>query len=567
MNEPGLLKAIFASGTDYAIIVTNDLGIVTIWNAGAERITGFLQKEIIGQSASIIFTEEDLVQQIPQKEFEIALRGRCADHRWYMRKDGSRFWAESVTTPIFDGNEKLIGFLKILRDNTEKLRVDEEILSCARFDALTGLPNRSTFKERLSELVALTLRSDQLLIFQIVDLDRFKEVNDSLGHHAGDVLLQQVAQRMRSVIRDTDFIARIGGDEFVVLQPNAHSPEVGGTLAVKLLDVLSKPFHIESRDVLSGASIGVAVCPQDAREPDQLLKKADLALYRVKRSGRGGFSCFTEHLDEEAHRRTRDLAELRRAMENHAFFLAYQPKVRSTDGEPIALEALLRCTNPILSAYPIEYVITLAREAGLMPKIGAWVLSDACAQTKIWHDAGLPHIRVCVNLCTRELMDPKIAAYINATLERTGLQANSLEIEITERQLFDSKEQGVNTLKQLRSRGTLIAIDDFGTGYSSLGYLRWLPVDSLKLDKTFMPMIPRDSQSCSIAKAVISLAHSLNLEVIAEGVESEEQVDFLRRENCEQLQGYFFSRPLDAVAMTSWLLDRDSSHRTITSVF
>jgi predicted signal transduction protein with EAL and GGDEF domain len=364
---------------------------------------------------------------------------------------------------------------------------------------------------------------------------------------------------MRSVTRDTDFIARIGGDEFVVLQPNAHSPEMGGRLANKLLEVLSRPFQIDGTEILSGASIGVAVCPQDARESEQLLKKADLALYRAKAGGRGGFCFFTEHLDREAHKKARDLAELRRAMDEGAFWLAYQPKIDGSNGQPIALEALLRCSNPILSAYPVEQVISLAREAGVMPKIGAWVLSEACHQTRRWQEAGLPQIRVCVNLCTRELMDPEIVRQIDTVLARSGLPHKNLEIEVTERQIFDSKEQGVATLKELRSRGTLVAIDDFGTGYSSLSYLRWMPVDSLKLDKTFMPSIPSDPQSCAIAKVVIGLAHSLNLEVIAEGVESIEQVDFLQHEKCEQMQGYFFSRPLDAAAMTVWLRDRVSS--------
>jgi diguanylate cyclase (GGDEF)-like protein/PAS domain S-box-containing protein len=555
MDDAELLRAIFACETDYAIIVMDNSGIITAWNTGAERITGFLRDDVTGAPADILFTEEDRARGFPQQVFEtVRLTGRHAAHRWHLRKDGSLFMADSVSTPLYRANGTQIGLLEILRDITAHKRADEELQSLAKSDALTGLANRSSFRARLAEMVASTLRGDQLLILQMIDLDHFKEVNDSLGHHSGDVLLQQAAQRMRSVTRDTDFVARIGGDEFVVLQLNAHSTEAVGTLANKLLSVLSKPFHIDGHEVVSGASIGVAVCPQDAKEPEQLLRKADLALYRVKKSGRGGFACFTEHLDTEAHKRNRDLAELRRAMEQRSFWLAYQPKISSQNGQAIALEALLRCANPVLSAYPIEYVINLAREAGLMPKIGAWVLSNACTQTRKWQDAGLPHIRVCVNLCTRELLDPEIVRHIDSSLARSGLGAKHLEIEITERQLFDSKEQGITTLKELRSRGTLIAIDDFGTGYSSLSYLRWMPVDSLKLDKSFMPMIPRDPQSCAIAKVIIGLAHSLNLEVIAEGVESAEQVDFLQRENCEQLQGFFFSRPLNAAAMTTWLL-------------
>lgn len=561
MDDSGLLKAIFTSATDYAIIVMDNTGAITIWNAGAERITGLRQDEVLGKYVDIIFTEEDLAQNIPQNEFDNALStGRSAHQRWHVRKDASRFWADSVTSPIFDENGVQSGFLTILCDITEKKLADEELASRARFDVLTGLANRAAFNAKAAEMVAHTLRSDHLLVLHMIDLDHFKEANDTLGHHGGDVLLQQAAQRMRSVTRDTDFIARIGGDEFIVLQSHVHTAEAGGVLADKLLNVLSKPFDIEGHEVRCGASIGIAVCPQDAREPEQLLKNADLALYRAKRSGRGSYNCFTEHLDAEAHKKSRDLAELRRAMDESSFWLAYQPKVEGRSGQPIALEALLRCNNPMLASYPIDHVINLAIEAGIMPKIGAWVLTEACRQTRKWQEAGLPHIRLCVNLCTRELTDPEIVHQIDTTLDRSGLPPNHLEIEITERQIFDSKEQGVTILKELRSRGAMIAIDDFGIGYSSLSYLRWLPVDSLKLDKSFLDSVPFDQQSCAIAKGIINLAHSLNLAVIAEGVESSEQLDFLRHENCQQMQGYFISRPLDAAAMTIWLRNRVSSY-------
>jgi diguanylate cyclase (GGDEF)-like protein/PAS domain S-box-containing protein len=561
MDDSGLLKAIFASATDYAIIVMNNDGVITIWNAGAELLTGFRQEEVLGKYVDFIFAEEDRAQNMAQKQFSIALSaGRSTNQCWHVRKDASRFLVDSVTSPIFDENGVQSGFLTILCDITEKKRTAEELASRARFDALTGLANRAAFDAKAMEMVANTLRGDHLLVLHMIDLDHFKEINDTLGHRAGDILLRQVAQRMRGITRDTDFIARIGGDEFIVLQSNVHTAEAGGVLAEKILNALSKPLDIEGHEVRCGASIGIAVCPQDAREPEQLIRNADLALYRAKRSGRGGYKCFTEHLDAEAHKKNRDLAELRRAMEESSFWLAYQPKIESRSGQPIALEALLRCNNPMLATYPIGHVIDLAIEAGLMPKIGAWILMEACRQTRKWQAAGLPHIRLCVNLCTRELTDPEIIHQIDTTLDRSGLPPDHLEIEITERQIFDSKEQGVMILKELHSRGATIAIDDFGIGYSSLSYLRRLPVDSLKLDKSFLDSVPFDQQSCAIAKSIINLAHSLNLDVVAEGVESSEQQDFLRRENCQQMQGYFISRPLDAAAMTIWLRDRVSSY-------
>jgi diguanylate cyclase (GGDEF)-like protein/PAS domain S-box-containing protein len=560
MDKTGLLKAIFDSATDYAIITLNNSGHVTTWNTGAELITGYSQAEIIGKDSSIIFTPEDRAQGVPQQEFETARRtGRAADYRWHMRKDGTLFWADGVMTLIHDRTGAQIGALKILRDATERKRVEAEILQLTNFDKLTGLGNRSAFDARLTETVAASLRSDQLLILQLVDLDHFKQVNDSLGHHAGDILLQEAAQRMRSVTRKSDFVARIGGDEFAIIQPNAHSPQAGGSLADKLLDVLSQPYYIAGHEVFSGASIGIAVCPQDAKEPGQLLKKADLALYKVKNAGRSGFSYFTVHLDAEAHKRNRELTELRRAVEQGSFRLEYQPKVSSKSRRAIALEALLRCSNPMLARYPIEQVITLATDAGLMPKISEMVLSEACTQAKKWQDAGFPHMRICVNLCSRDLMNPGIPQTINAILDRANLWAGDLELEITERQLFDTEGQGNQILQDLRSCGVSIALDDFGTGYSSLSYLRYLPVNTLKLDQTFLRMIPQDPQSCAIARAIISLAHTLNIEVVAEGVESSEQADFFQRENCDAMQGFFFTRPLPPEDMTTWLLNQSQT--------
>ncbi|MDB5762330.1 MAG: hypothetical protein JWQ21_1325 [Herminiimonas sp.] len=568
MNESALLKAIFDSATDYAIITLDNAGNVTAWNAGAALITGLHQAEVIGKSSSIIFTPEDCVQKVPEQELETAQRtGHVADCRWHMRKDGSRFWADGVMTPILDVTGARIGFLKIMRDITDRKHAEMEIFRLANADVLTGLANRACFDTRLTEMAAATLRSNELLILQLVDLDYFKQVNDSLGHHAGDMLLKQVAQRIRSVTRDTDLVARIGGDEFAVLQPNAHSPDAGGSLAEKLLETLSGPFRIDEHDVFGSASIGIAVYPQDAREPDELMKKADLALYRAKNEGRNGFSYFTMHLDAEAHKRNRDLAELRRSVEENSFRLEYQPKVDTGSRLAIAMEALLRCTNPALSGYPIEDVIALATEAGLMPRIGFWVLCEACAQSRKWHDAGMPDLKICVNLGSRELMDPGILENIDAILDRSGLHAGDLIIEITEHQLFDNSEQGIAILNSLHSRGISITLDDFGTGYSSLSYLCYLPVDMLKLDQTFLKKIPHDPLSCAIAKAVIGLAHAIHLEVTAEGVESAEQVEFFQRENCEALQGFFFSKPLPAEQMTAWLANQNRHHDTAQNPF
>jgi diguanylate cyclase (GGDEF)-like protein/PAS domain S-box-containing protein len=555
MDDRELLEAIYASATNHAIITMDNDGYVTSWNCGAERILGFRQDDIVGRSGSVFFTEEDCRNGIPYQEFESARRtGRADDFRWHVRKDGSRFWGEGVVTPLLDTAGTRIGFLKIMYDATKKKEAEEELIRASSIDTLTGLANRAFLHDRLAEMIAAMSRSKELLLLQIIDLDYFKQINDSLGHATGDAVLQQASQRMRAVLRETDFIARLGGDEFVVLQPNAHSPEVGVTMASKIIETLSRPFLIDGHEAQAGASIGIAVFPQDAAEPEQLMKKADLALYRVKKDGRGGFSYFTEELDARAHEWGRNLIELKRSIEGQDFWLEYQPEIDCETGKIISLEALLRFSNPVLSAHSVEEIISLASDSGLMPKIGDWVMAEACAQQKKWQEAGLPPMKLSVNLCPHELMNRNISRKVDAILQQFGLHPHDLEIEITERQIYSGRGESLSILEEMRALGISIALDDFGTGYSSLSYLRHLPIDRLKLDRAFLQEIPHNHHSCVIAESVINLAHTLGIPVIAEGVESAEQVDFCRDKKCDAMQGFFFSPPLPASDLTPLLM-------------
>lgn len=563
MHNSRLLEAIYASATNHAIITMSNEGRVTSWNCGAERILGFQQDEIIGRNGRVFFTEEDCQRGIPEHEFETARRtGRADDFRWHVRKDGSRFWGEGVVTPLLNATGTQIGFLKIMYDATEKKQAEEELIRVSNFDTLTGLANRGHFQTRLAEMMAVMSRSKELLLLQIIDLDYFKQINDSLGHAAGDLVLQQAAQRMRAVLRETDFIARLGGDEFVVLQPNAHSPEVGVNMANKIIDTLAQPFLIDGHEVFAGASIGIAVFPQDASDPGQLLKKADLALYRVKQDGRGGFTYFTPELNVRAHERGRHLIELKRSVEEQAFHLEYQPEIDCKTGKVVSLEALLRFSNPVLAAHPVDGMIALAAESGLMPKIGVWVLSEACAQQRKWQEAGLPCMTISVNLCPNELMNRSITKKVNGILDQFGLDPRDLEIEITERQICSMRRETLSILEDMRSLGVSIVLDDFGTGYSSLSYLRRLPVDRLKLDREFLQEIPHDRHSCAIAESVINLAHTLDIKVIAEGVESAEQADFCQEKKCDAMQGFFFSRPLPEKDLTHFLMKQANGQQT-----
>lgn len=550
-----LLNSIYESAIDFGIVTFDNSRNVTSWNVGAERIMGFSANEMIGCKADTFFTPEDCQNNIPESECNTALlRGRAADYRWHMKKDGSRFWADGVLTPIYDDLKQHVGFLKIMRDITEKKLAESEIKRLANFDTLTGLANRFYFDLQLNEMIAMAQRSNQMIILHALDLDHFKDVNDTLGHFAGDLLLKQAAERILNVVRETDLVARIGGDEFVVLQPNMSSAQAGGDLANKILATLSDTFYIDGHELQIGCTIGIAIYPDDASEPEQLLRRADRALYRSKDDNRGGFQYFTGALDMIAHKRARNLSALRRAARNRNFWLAYQPKINCSSGQTSAVEVLLRFSNPQLATMPLMDLINLAIESGLMPDISLWVLREASLQTRQWQIAGMPELVLCINFCSRELMDSRTPEKVDAILAETGLHPSNPEIEITERQAMEIGKSGLEILVALRNRGISIALDDFGTGFSALSYLTALPVNTVKLDQTFLRDVPQNDEKSLIASAIIKLIQALQLKVVAEGVESLEQVDFLLNENCHALQGYFYSEPLAADAMSAWLV-------------
>jgi diguanylate cyclase (GGDEF)-like protein/PAS domain S-box-containing protein len=560
IDSSSLLREIYDSTFDYGIFTFDLDGKITTWNVGAERIMGFSGKEAIGRDNTIMFTPEDQARNEPQQEMHIAqTTGRAEDYRWHLRKDGSRFWADGVLTPIRDDSGRQTGYLKILRDITDRKLAEAEMYRVANSDRLTGLANRYSFETHSADLIAMATRSGQRMALQLIDLDRFKQVNDTLGHHAGDLLLQQAAQRMREVLRHSDYIARLGGDEFVVLQPNMPSTQAGADLANKIIKVLSRPFDISGHEVQIGGSIGIAVCPHDASDLDQLMKKADLALYRAKEEGKGKYHYFTEKLDAVAHKKTLELAELRHAIESKEFWVEYQPKVAFNSGQTVGMEALLRCSSPVFAGRNIDEVINLAIDAGLMKNLSFWVLRETCAQMRKWKESGVSDAKLCVNLCSQDLTDSETPDYIDSLISEMALQPSDLEIELTERQALDVEKYGVAILDTLRSRGIGIALDDFGTGYSALSYLRNLPVTAVKLDKSFLDGIPHNVQGSAVIKAIIDLSQALGLEVTAEGVETDEQAVFLKENNCTALQGFLISKSLRADDMTAWLLDANKT--------
>ena len=549
-----LLKEVYERVTEFAILTTDRDSCITSWNAGAAAIFGYRADEVLGKSMAITFTREDVDDGQPFLEMEAAsTHGRAADYRWHQRKDGTLFWADGILRPILNDKHVVIGFMKIVRDITERKVADDAIKRLASIDALTSLYNRAAFDTRRAELASTALRTGQKLLLFLIDLDRFKEVNDTLGHQAGDLLLEEVAKRIRKISRESDIVARIGGDEFALLQINPTTPALGATLASKVLLALATPFTLGEREVNISGSIGIAVFPDDAATPNDLLKCADLALYEAKAQGRDCYHYFTSALDVAAHRRNLDQAELKRLEREGGFSLVYQPIIDAVSGRTVAMEALLRFPGSVLSASSVDYIVELAKEIGMIPRIGNLVFAQACAQLKRWRTAGIMSTRLAVNTCAQELLDATYVAKLVEVLDELELAAADVDIELTERDAIELEQSGVPIAQRLRELGFGLVLDDFGTGYSALGYLRKLPVTGLKLDKSFLTEVPGNADANAIATSVISLASKLRLTVTAEGVEHAGQVNFLREAGCTAFQGFLFAHAMSADQAMDWL--------------
>ena len=426
----------------------------------------------------------------------------------------------------------------VYRDIAERRQAEDRLRVVATHDPLTALPNRTLLHEHLSHALAKAQRYNRQLAVLFIDLDRFKNVNDTLGHEAGDLLLQIAAQRLSDCVRETDTMARQGGDEFVVLMDELFDLGPVAGVCQRILDAMARPFIVQGQEVLLTASIGISVYPEDGRT---LLKNADIAMYRAKEKGKNNYQFYSTQFDTYSVERLSLESSLSRAVERNEFTLHYQPKVNIASGHITGMEALLRWQHPELGWISPARFIPLAEENGLILPIGAWVLKTACAQNQAWQRQGLRRLRVAVNLSARQFGVESLPRDIDAVLRESRLEARDLELEITESMVMSNPEQAVNMLRQLKDMGIHVAIDDFGTGYSSLAYLKRFPVDSVKVDRSFVEDLPGDLESAAIAQAIIAMAHSLRMNVVAEGVETEAQLRFLRGEGCDEIQGHHFS--------------------------
>jgi len=458
--------------------------------------------------------------------------------------------------PDYDADGKLQHLYGSLLDVTEMHQAQNEIRKLAYYDVLTGLPNRVYFKDLLKRAVDNIRRYDRLGALLFIDLDNFKRINDTMGHHIGDLLLNNVAEAIQSVLRSTDVfacdanssqksIARLAGDEFTLILSEINQPEDAGIVAERLLARLKQPFEIEGNEVSVSASIGIAIIPQDGQSSEEYLRNSDIAMYTAKSEGKNTFKFFDQAMNLKAKHRMKMENALRNALDNNEFTLLYQPQIEIETGEMHGVEALIRWHSKELGFVPPLDFIPLAEETGMIIPIGNWVLKEACHQAKAWLDIGVQLKRVAVNVSTRQFSQMGFDQVVQRTLNEADLPAHFLELEMTESLLMKQSDKAITMLNKLKQVGVGLSIDDFGTGYSSLAYLKQFPIDHIKIDKAFIDNVNADQSNAAIVKAVIAMASSMSLRVTAEGVENFEQLDFLRARLCTEAQGYYFSRPVD----------------------
>ena len=525
------------------VLITDEKGKIEYVNEEFTEVTGYSLAEIEGLTPSLlnagetdpVFYDEMWKTISSGNDWQGEIRNRT--------KSGQSYWSMLYISPILDDEERITHFIGVSEDISEQKKTLEQIEELAFYDPLTQLGNRRLFKEQLDvELKKMGRNASAFALFYL-DLDNFKQINDTLGHDAGDGLLQKIADRLRGVLRSSDLIARIGGDEFMVLLPDVSSSVEVGVVAKKLLKSIAKPVILCGTEVKATMSLGITMAPTDGNDWAVLMKNADLAMYRAKRNGRNNFQFFTHEMNDEVVRRASMEEQLRNALRNHEFCIHYQPQwTIMNELQPVCFEALVRWNHPERGMVSPAEFIPIAEELGLIVELGDWVLNEACSQGRQLLDSG-HSVRMAVNLSMRQLFDPELLNKIKAALKRNNLPASLLELEITESVIMEEVDVVVETLQQLKNLGISLAIDDFGTGYSSLSYLKRLPFDHLKVDASFVRDIPHDKNDMEITSAVIAMAHKLGLKVIAEGIETHEQLSFLRDNDCDMGQGYLLARP------------------------
>jgi diguanylate cyclase (GGDEF)-like protein/PAS domain S-box-containing protein len=541
-----------------AVMSTDVWAQVTYLNLVAEALTGWSRQDAAGRPVEEVLRLIDATtRQVAENPMALAIRENktvaLTPNCVLVRRDGVEAYIEDSTAPIHDRHGQVTGAVMVFHDVSTTRALSSRMLHLAQHDALTDLPNRTLFSDRLTEAIAAAHRYRRKLAVLFLDLDRFKHINDSLGHVIADRVLQSVASRLQACVRASDTVGRQGGDEFVILLSEVAHAQDAAISAEKILLAVRALHHIDQHDLHLTASIGVATYPDDGTEAEILMKNADFAMYHAKDTGRNNYQFFRPNMNLVAIERQSLEVDLRGALENREFELHYQPKVNLDTGAIMGVEALIRWNHPRRGLVSPAQFIPIAETCGVIVPIGRWVLREACRQTRAWRDAGLPQIRVAINVSARELREKDFVATVRAILTETGVEPGCLELELTETFLMQDATVTGAVLQDLKDLGVMLALDDFGTGYSSLSHLQRFPIDTLKIDQSFVRDLATDADDASIVSAVISMGESLHMRVVAEGVETRDQLVFLQQHRCPEGQGYYFSRPVLAGQLTPLL--------------
>lgn len=526
----------------------------TTWNSAAATIFGYSADQMLGHSGYTLVSGQQENQRMASMWMEILQsKGASRVAIANQTRRGAVIHTEWYNTPLIDAEDKLIGVATLVQDVTERLNTERTIHYMAHHDALTGLPNRRLMQDRLNQAILQARRQQRHVALMFIDLDRFKLVNDTLGHETGDYVLRDIAKRLTKAVREGDTVSREGGDEFVIILPDLEKPEAAQIVANKILAELVRPIEVTGHDLTVTASIGISHYPNDATDVQHLLKHADSAMYQAKEAGRNTARFFTNDLNFLLTKRLEIESRLRRGIEREEFYLVYQPQVNIATHRIIGVEALLRWRDPVHGeVFPKDF-ISVAEELGLIVPLGEWVFRAACLQLKQWEAEGLRDVTVSINISPRQFVSRKLLPFMKSTLMETGVDATRLDLEITETMAMRNLEQTIEILTEMRRLGATVSIDDFGVGYSSLGQLKRLPAQTLKIDGSFISQIPEDANSCSITEAIIAMGKRLKLRLVAEGVEQQTQLDFLKENGCDAFQGYLFAKPLPVGEMTAML--------------
>ncbi|MBF0540930.1 MAG: EAL domain-containing protein [Nitrospirae bacterium] len=540
-----------------AIVITDKTGKIEFVNQKFTENTGYTLTEVKGKTPRILksgvhneaFYKELWETIIAGKEFRSDICNK--------KKDGSLVWEFMSISPIKDSKGIITHFIAVKIDDTERKKAEERLKFLALYDALTGLPNRVLFEDRLNQAITYGKRTNQKFGIMFLDLDKFKNINDTLGHNIGDLLLQEVALRLNQCLRESDTVSRMGGDEFQILLSNTGGQADPALVAEKIINSLGKPFLLDGNECFIGVSIGICLFPESGEEVETLLKNADLAMYQVKERGRNSYQFYDPLMDAANMERIRLENDIRGAVENKEFILFYQPQIELKTGKIIGAESLIRWKHKEFGLISPAKFIPVAEEIGMINKIGDWVFEEACTQCKQWYDAGFKDINISVNLSSKQFLQKDFVTKLKDTIEKTSVDANRIDIELTEGGIMNDIEHSINMMNEIKKFGIKISVDDFGTGYSSLLYLKRFPIDILKIDQGFIRNSTTDSSDAVITSTIINMAHSLNFKVIAEGVEIVDQLELLRTFNCDAIQGYIFSKPLTAENFRKLLEDEE----------